>query len=229
MPVPAEQGATETLRRAILGLELAPGERLSERGLETRLGASRTPIRAALMRLEGEGLTRRAGRSWEVTPIDLAELRAVLEHREALERATARLAAERAEDAALDALEAIADAHRDRDEEELDLRDGADFHLALAGLSGNRFLVDGVAGDLTRLMRTRWLEVRSAASRAHARDEHRELVAALRRRDGAAAEALAAAHIRGTRDRLLTALAEERRRIRGRGISIVDGDASERS
>src|ERR1700712_1569252 len=44
------------IRAAILSLELAPGQRLSERGLEPAFGASRTPIPAALMRLEPEGL-----------------------------------------------------------------------------------------------------------------------------------------------------------------------------
>jgi hypothetical protein len=36
---------------AVLSLELMPGERLSERGLEPLTGASRTPVRAALTRL----------------------------------------------------------------------------------------------------------------------------------------------------------------------------------
>ena len=39
----------QQVRAAILSLEIAPGERLSERGLEARFGASRTPAHAALM------------------------------------------------------------------------------------------------------------------------------------------------------------------------------------
>src|SRR5271170_4028810 len=74
-----EDNAYERLRRAILSLDLVPGERLSERGLESVLGTSRTPIRVALMRLENDGLTQRSGRGWQVAPIDVAEVRAVME------------------------------------------------------------------------------------------------------------------------------------------------------
>ena len=41
----------ERLRGAILTLDLAPGQPLTERGLEQRFAASRTPVRAALTRL----------------------------------------------------------------------------------------------------------------------------------------------------------------------------------
>jgi DNA-binding GntR family transcriptional regulator len=221
-----EDSAYDRLRSEILSLELVPGERLSERGLEAVLGASRTPIRAALMRLENEGLTRRLGRGWQVTPIDLTEVRAAMEYREAIESAVVALAVERAEDEELDALLAIAESHRDRDDAETGLRDGKSFHVALARLSGNRFLVDGMTDALTRLSRTRWLEVRSAAARAQARDEHVAIVTALAARDAEEAVARVRAHNRGTRDRLLTALTDERRRLHGRGLSIVESAAS---
>jgi DNA-binding GntR family transcriptional regulator len=217
-----EDSAYSRLRADILSLELVPGERLSERGLEAVLGASRTPIRAALMRLENEGLTERAGRGWQVTPIDLTEVRAVMEYREAIESAAVSLAVERAEDEDLDALLEIAEAHRERGDEESGLRNGSNFHVALARLSRNRFLVDGMSGALTRLSRARWLEMRSPESRAQARDEHVAIVTALQARDAADAVARVAAHNRGTRDRLLATLTDERRRLRGRGFAIVE-------
>ncbi len=217
-----EDSAHDRLRAAILSLDFVPGERLSERGLEAVLGASRTPIRAALMRLENEGLTMRRGRGWQVTPIDLAEVRAVMEYREALEAAAATLAVERAADEELTALRALAEAHRDHDDEETGLRDGGDFHLALARLSRNPFLADGMASALIRLSRTRWLEVRTPQSRAQARDEHLGIVEAVAARDADLAVALVVAHCHGTRDRLLGYLAEERRRLRGRGLAIIE-------
>jgi DNA-binding GntR family transcriptional regulator len=235
----SEDNPYHRLRAAILSLDLVPGERLSERGLESVLGASRTPIRAALMRLENEGLTKRdgPGRGWQVSPIDLAEVRAVMEYREALEVAAVRLAVERAADEELTALRALAGAHRapddgspgddgQRDNEETGLRDGSDFHVALARLSRNQFLADGMAGALTRLSRTRWLEVRTPQSRAQARDEHLGIVAAVADRDAGQAVALVVAHCHGTRDRLLAYLAEERRRLRGRGFSIIESSTA---
>ncbi len=221
-----EDSAYEGLRAAILALEFVPGERLSERGLESVLGASRTPIRAALMRLENEGLTQRAGRGWQVTPIDLAEVRAVMEYREAVETAAVRLAVERAGDEELAALRSLAEARRDHDDEETGLRDGNDFHVALARLSRNQFLAEGMAGALTRLSRTRWLEVRTPESRGQARDEHLAIVAAVKARDTERAVELAVAHSRGTRDRLLAYLSEERRRLRGRGFSIIESSTT---
>jgi DNA-binding GntR family transcriptional regulator len=215
------------LRTGILSLELMPGERVTERGLESVIGASRTPIRAALMRLENEGLTQREGRGWRVTPIDLAEVRAVMEYREAVEAAAVRLAVERSNDEELAALRALAEAHRGCDDEETGLRDFSDFHLALVRLSRNQFLADGMAGALTRLSRTRWLGVRTPESRSTARDEHLDLVAALEDRATDEAVALTVAHNRSTCDRLLACLSEERRHLRGRGLAIVESAAVE--
>jgi DNA-binding GntR family transcriptional regulator len=209
------------LRTAILALELVPGERISERGLESMLGASRTPIRAALMRLENEGLTQREGRGWKVAPIDLTEVRAVTEYREAVESAAVRLAVGRADDEELAALRVLAKAHPDADEE-TGLRDFSDFHRALVRLSRNHFLADGMDGALVRLSRTRWLGVRTEQSRSIARAEHLAIVAAIADRNVDRAVALTVAHNRDTGDRLLAYLTEERRRLRGRGFSIIE-------
>lgn len=226
MSAVSEGSAYAGLRAAILSLDLVPGEKLSERGLESLLGASRTPIRAALMRLENEGLTQRSGRGWQVTPIDLAEVRAVMEYREAVETAAVSLAVERAGDEELAALRTLIDSHAGNDDEETGLRDGGDFHVALARLSRNKFLADAMSGALTRLSRTRWLEVRTSESRAQARTEHLEIIAAVRARDSERAELLVASHSRGTRDRLLGYLSEERRRLRGRGFSIIESSTT---
>jgi DNA-binding GntR family transcriptional regulator len=222
----SEDNGYDRLRAAILSLDLVPGERLSERGLESVLGISRTPIRVALMRLENEGLTQRAGRGWQVTPIDVAEVRAVMEYREALEVAAVTLAVDRAGDEELAALLALAEANRDTDDEETGLRDGSDFHVALSRLSRNQFIGDGMAGALTRITRARWLLVRTPESRAAARDGHLGIVAAVKGRDIEAAVALTVTHNRNTRDRLLSYLTEERRRLRGRGFSIIESSGT---
>lgn len=100
----------ERLRSGILDLERVPGSRITERGLEAELGASRTPLRAALMRLEAEGLVRRDGRAWEVSPIDLGEIARLSELRDAVESAGVRISVARASDAALGALRDALDA-----------------------------------------------------------------------------------------------------------------------
>src|ERR1700712_1421761 len=160
------------LRSAILSLQLAPGRALSERGLEPDFGASRTPIRAALMRLEREGLVRRDGKGWIVSPLDLGEIRSLYEYREILEPASARLAAERASRADLEALAVLAGLDDTDETPEHSMELGTSFHLELARLSGNEFVIDSMEGALTRLYRTRWLEVQTADARERARREH---------------------------------------------------------
>src|SRR5262249_60376638 len=73
------------LRDMVLSLDLGPGERLSERLLEREFNGSRTPVRAALLKLEAEGLVRRDGRNWVVAPIDLRGIAALAEFRRPLE------------------------------------------------------------------------------------------------------------------------------------------------
>jgi DNA-binding GntR family transcriptional regulator len=51
----------QELRSRILDGRLAPGVTMSERGMAEAIGVSRTPLRAAISRLEGEGLVERLG------------------------------------------------------------------------------------------------------------------------------------------------------------------------
>jgi len=210
----------QSLRVAILNLDLAPGQRLTERGLEAEFNASRTPVRAALARLEGEGLAQRVGRGWIVSPIDLDELEALAEFRETIESSVVRLAIQRATDAELGALEAqlhVPNAAEAADE----ARVGPDFHLELAQLSGNHFLVSAVEGIMTRLARTRWLEVRVTSGGQVAGTEHEDILRALVARDADAATELAVAHIRHTMQRVTDSLRTNRRGFAARGMAIV--------
>ena len=220
-PVSQTAQLYDNLRAAILTLELAPGERISERGLEARFHASRTPVRAALSRLEREGLILHEGRSWTVTPIDLDEIAALAEVRGVLEPAAARLAVARAGDAAIGEVRSHLDALRPTPDRQAGIRMGSTFHLDLAALGGNRFMTDAVADALTRLERTRWIEVRTPEARDAAWQEHSDILDAVSAGDGERAADLLAAHIAGTNERLMTFIGQERRRLRGAGMAIV--------
>jgi DNA-binding GntR family transcriptional regulator len=196
----------DKLRAAILTLDLLPGQSLAERGLEARFDASRTPVRAALVRLEAEGLVRRDGRSFAVAPIDLDEIAQLAEYREAIETAAVRLAVRRASDAQLDALAAELGPAADAQAAQDSVRAGGDFHSRLAELAGNPFFSNSVESSLRRLERTRWLEARSPDARDHAVREHLRILAAVRERDADLAARLIAEHIRGTHQRLREAL-----------------------
>ena len=88
----------QRLRDSIVTLRLAPGARLTEVELGRRLGISRTPVRAALLRLQQEGLvetrgTKRSGRV-TVAPMTAADMRELFLMVGALDGVAARLAAE---------------------------------------------------------------------------------------------------------------------------------------
>jgi DNA-binding GntR family transcriptional regulator len=206
------------LREMILSLDLPPGERLSERWLEHRFEGSRTPVRAALARLEGEGLVGRDGRSWRVAPIDLAEIEALAEFREPLETTAARLACARASAEDLDAIEAMLDACSPGASREEWHRVGADFHVALARASGNLFFVRAIEGVMTRLARPRWLEVWTEPSREQAWAEHRRILLHIRANEPDEAAREASTHVSDTRDRLLRTLSDNKRALSARGF-----------
>ena len=212
---------TDQLREMVLSLDLGPGERLTERWLETQFQGSRTPIRAALLRLEAEDLVRRDGRNWVVAPIDLNEIAALAEFREPLETTAVRLACVRATETDLETVAALLDSCRPDVPRAAWHQAGTDFHVELARLSGNPFLLKALRGVMTRLSRARWLEVLTETSRAQAWAEHRRILELITagRPDAAAEEA--AAHIRATRDRLLRSLDEDRRGLRARGFAVL--------
>lgn len=95
---PAAPDAYARLRTLIVQGTLAPGSPLIESDLAARLRLSRTPIRAALLRLDQEGFVRfmptgRTGRRASVAPLTVDDLREVFLIVGALEATAARLAA----------------------------------------------------------------------------------------------------------------------------------------
>jgi GntR family transcriptional regulator of vanillate catabolism len=97
-----DAGASQTerallrLRELIVGGELASGERVPELALVERLGVSRTPVRAALQRLQEEGLLEPLpGGGFAVRGFDEADIHDAIEVRATMEALAARLAAER--------------------------------------------------------------------------------------------------------------------------------------
>ena len=89
-----DAGASQTerallrLRELIVGGELASGERVPELALVERLGVSRTPVRAALQRLQEEGLLEALpGGGFAVRGFDEADIHDAIEVRATIEGA----------------------------------------------------------------------------------------------------------------------------------------------
>ncbi|SDS13231.1 GntR family transcriptional regulator [Bradyrhizobium canariense] len=93
---PRPASIVERLRRALIERDFEPGERLNELHLSRRYATSRTPIRAALHMLAGEGLLDYAvNRGFRVRPFALSDIVDAYDMRALAEGMAARLAAER--------------------------------------------------------------------------------------------------------------------------------------
>src|SRR6266702_67597 len=106
----AEQ-AYQAIREGIATGLFSPGERVTERGLATRLNVSATPVREALRRLEQEGLIERvSARELRVVDHSSGTLRELLLTGAALRAMEAQFATHKITDAALDRMAALVEA-----------------------------------------------------------------------------------------------------------------------
>ncbi|WP_296679943.1 GntR family transcriptional regulator [Novosphingobium sp.] len=198
----ASDRAYAGIRSMILSGELPAGSQLGEEALAERCGVSRTPVRDALRRLESELLVKRneAQRSF-VADWSLGDVADAFELRAMLEGHAARRAAERMDDAALQALrrcnQAILRAvQADPPDVGAFLEGNREFHAIILDTAQSRRLSAMLAALIEQpvIWRTAHHYGRDALRRSHG--EHDELLAAFARRDGAWAEAVMAAHIR---------------------------------
>jgi DNA-binding GntR family transcriptional regulator len=189
----------------ILRGAIAAGEPVTERLIATRLGMSRTPVREAVRRLEGEGtLQRQRSGALVVQPYSMETFLHVLAVRRLLEGEAARLAAGRIEPSVLaDLRERVARLRR----EGLDgtgRQDDRDFHAAIVQASGNPVLAATI-GDLRK--RTAMFRLGRLPERLdQVCDEHLAIVDALASGDGETARTAMQRHIDNVRAHLLQRL-----------------------
>jgi DNA-binding GntR family transcriptional regulator len=191
------QEAYGRIRTAIRAGVLAPGLRLTETDLASRFGVSRTPVRQAIARLEAEGLlTHEPRRGLTVTRPDHQQVVELYVMREVLEGAAARLAAQHASPTEIGAMAELV-----AGEPALfaDARALAETNQRLHGLlylaAHNRYLLRSLEQlSATMALLPSLLTLAGRAEAAHA--EHSAILAALRARDGDAAEAASRAHAR---------------------------------
>src|SRR6266481_2716011 len=135
----AEQ-AYRAIREGIATGLFSAGERVTERGLATRLNVSATPVREALRRLEQEGLIERvSARELRVVDHSSGTLRELLLTGAALRALEARFATHKITDAALDRMAALVEAlasERKMDISER-LRIGREFDLEIERAADN--------------------------------------------------------------------------------------------
>lgn len=208
----------EALFQRLVNGELLPGDKLGEIQLAQELEVSRTPVREALMRLATLGLLEKdTHRGARVASPSLAQLVEVYEVRESLEGMAARLFAIRATEAQRQELRAtwaaLEQARRRGEALEVRVLD-FDLHRQIIRGGNNEYL--GGAGHAEALMLLAYLVRESSPQRPDSApatqalaDPHTEILAAIEAGDGGAAEAAMRAHVRGTREMLMTGLTPE--------------------
>lgn len=193
------------LRQEILSCKLAMGSSLTEAALMERYQVSRATCRLALTRLVQEGYVKSVPRQGHfVTPITLKDVEEVFEMRLLLEPAAARLAAGRAD---IRQLSQIEDSARNNNAS-LDagnrmgffLDANREFHLAIAQASGNARLAQNISVLLDEMKRLVALGFSRQGASAEIGHDHLDLIAALERGDGLAAEGIVKRHILTFRD-----------------------------
>lgn len=214
-----EPGASQTvkaqlrLREMILAGELPGGARIAELAIVEKLGVSRTPIRAALMRLAQEGLLEGlVNGGYAVRTFSERDVSEAIELRGTLEGLSARLAAERGAAAAvlaearacLGRIDGVLSQPALDDESFLRyVTLNQRFHNLLSEMAGSTV----ITRELERVVNLPFASpsgfVVSQANSPQARDmlivaqdQHRQVLDAIERREGARAEAIMREHSR---------------------------------
>ncbi|HYH51130.1 MAG TPA: GntR family transcriptional regulator [Acidimicrobiia bacterium] len=184
--------AAEELRNRILTGALTPGTRLDLDALTVEFGASRTPIREALLELSYEGLVEVAPRSGitvlGLTPRDVLDNFAILG---TLAGKAAEWAAARISDEELGRIRHLA-AHVHDDGDDLVAANWR-FHRAVHRASGSPRILTLIR-QTVGVVPTNFFDVFPDQTQ-HSAADHDEIVAALARRDGTAARAAAERHV----------------------------------
>ena len=227
------------LREFILGGEIKAGERMSELALVERLGVSRTPIRAALVRLEQEGLLRALPTGgFVVNAFNERDIHAAIEIRGTLEGLAARLAAERGVSAT--DLDVLKQCLSGLDELVLDgggvtvdsfsayVELNEQFHRIIIELADSAVLTRQIAGAVTLpfASASAFVMVQARLPEAQtmftvAQDHHRCIVRAIEAREGQRAEMLMREHARLARRNLELALRNQQTRSLVPGSNLI--------
>ncbi len=206
------------LRQRIISGNIPGGTRLYEVALAEELAISRTPVREAMSRLTEEGLLERvAGGGFMVRSFTFSDVIDAIEIRGVLEGTAARLAAEKGvAGSKLVDIKAIVAKLDDcvgmgPDDVKFDEYSelNADFHTELANLSESDLIIRELnrAKSLPFASPSAFLPDKAGIntfkrSLVIAQDQHRMLVSAIERREGARAEAIAREHARIARGNL---------------------------
>jgi GntR family transcriptional regulator of vanillate catabolism len=224
-----------SIRELILAGVLAPGRRISELSVAERTGISRTPIRAALQRLEEEGLVETIpSGGFAVKSFSQQDVFDSIEVRGALEGLAARLAAERGSAARLGPLYAclqeLDEVVESATEDDFSryVTANARLHALILDLAESPTLTRQIdrAVALPFASPSAFVMVQALMPESRrvllvAQDQHRCVVEAITNREGARAEAIMQEHARLAGRNLRLALRHEKALERVPGGTLI--------
>ena len=211
MSQPLAKQAYAKIIEMILAGGLKPGDVLQEAKLGEELAMSRTPVREAIKRIEAEGLAVQEGRFLKVRTLTPGEVNEIFFLRSVIEGYCARHGTAVAP-AILDGLERRVTALMTEGpgEEDEQRRVDDDFHLTLARSTSNQMVVRTIS-DLRR--RTCMFDHSLVPARyLKGCEEHLEIIAALRAKDGEQAGKLMSRHVLNARDAIVGRLESNERK-----------------
>jgi DNA-binding GntR family transcriptional regulator len=189
----------KTLRNRILTLDIKPRTRLIEEEISAELGVGRTPVREALLRLQGEGLIAKE-KGWMVEEGDPSDVHRVFESRIAIEGVATGISAGKIGDEDIARLRDLIERMDDLasiTRAELN-RMNREFHDIIVRCSDNPFFVEMHERTQYNYWNLRLPVVFNREQVEEANLQHRGILAALEARDTVKAEALARHHIDAT-------------------------------
>jgi DNA-binding GntR family transcriptional regulator len=205
------ENMTDRARRALLDMihtrKILPGEILEERRLAKDLGLSRTPLRAALNLLEGEGLFERLpNRALRVVEVTIEDYLEILQLRKLLDSEATEQAATKIRASDLLKLKQRIQKNLSRRRPSLEEHLTVDFQLhdMIAAATGNR-LLRSVTNDLHRRARLGKVE-RQLPRIVESGKEHLAIIDALLKRNSERARAAMLKHLDNVKLNLLKQL-----------------------
>lgn len=202
------------IKEDILTGVFLPRHMMQEGRLAKRFGTSKTPVREALLRLVREGLLDVYPRvGYAVTEVSIDDIESLFEYRAILEASAAELAAVRMTPGQLERLEMVMETPYlvgERESYHDFFAQNQEFHLQIAGASGNRHLAQAIASlfdQIDRVLRYR-LDIGDSAERMER--EHGAVIEALARRDGAEARRITEASIQKSKEQIIRGLLREK-------------------
>lgn len=201
----ASTSIAKAIRTAILDGSFEPGRPLREEELAKWLDISRTPIREALLILEGEGLVQSVrNRGTRVTEFDASGLEEVYSIRAVLEGYACRRAAEHITDAEIEELRASCDRFEkltDNDEDFNELvAENMRFHNTIQQAARSARLERMIGGVTAVPLIYRSYMSYSRSNRVKVLADHYAILEALEKRDVARAGAMMEGHVEWARD-----------------------------